>query len=58
MDCHEFKTLDKLARAWNKGEATKSDSRIGSMWTFAKVYSEKVENVVFDVLGKIGLIGL
>jgi hypothetical protein len=54
MSCEDFKHLDKLARAWNKSNVQGEGDPV---WTFTKIYAEKVEEEVFGVMGKLGSIG-
>jgi hypothetical protein len=39
MSCDDFKSLDKLARTWNKSTIQGEGDPV---WGFAKIYAEKV----------------
>lgn len=54
LTCEDFKSLDKLARVWNKSTVQGEGE---PAWAFAKVYAEKVEEEVLGVMGRLGSIG-
>jgi hypothetical protein len=54
LSCDDFKSLEKLARAWNKSTVQVEGE---PLWAFAKIYSEKVEEDVLGVMGKLGTMG-
>jgi hypothetical protein len=40
LSCEDFKSLEKLARAWNKSNVQVQGE---PWWAFTKIYNEKVE---------------
>jgi hypothetical protein len=54
LSCDDFKSLEKLARAWNKSSVQGEGE---PLWAFSKIYGEKVEQEVSGVMGKLGSIG-
>ena len=40
LSCEDFKSLEKLAHAWNKSSVQVEGE---PLWAFAKIYNEKVE---------------
>ena len=40
LSCEDFKSLEKLAHAWNKSSVQLKGE---PLWAFAKIYNEKVE---------------
>jgi hypothetical protein len=50
--------IQKLSRIWTKNDGEKSEDKENNMWILTKLYSEKLENEVIGVMGKVGTIGL
>lgn len=47
-----------MAALWLKEHVNKVEEESHKLWTLSKVYAEKVEEEVVDVMGKLGAIGL
>ena len=57
----DTKGMEKLSRMWTKdgGRGEEGSEEGGNcMWKLAKLYSDKLENEVIGVMGKVGTIGL
>jgi len=47
-----------LSRAWSKSGVEKSEDADMYLWSFTKVFSDKIEEEVISVMGRIGSLGL
>lgn len=43
MNCEDSKALDKLGRVWTKASVEKSEDSLNNLWTFSKLFTDKIE---------------
>jgi hypothetical protein len=58
INCEDYKSIDKLSNVWGKSAFYGSKDPMSNLWSFARVFSAKIEEEVNAVMGKLGSLGV